>query len=190
MWAESHARGTLIGHGLLFVIVGVVNSKEQQKSLQTRAGSRLHQSEPNNTIQSNWYEIELGMSKKVDTKRKIIWLILVPDSLWSSHLWGKYWCAAVTKITVISSKSRMAWLNPERLWFTDEQHDEGKRQTCFISANVTDEESLMSLKHTYAHSLHASVEEHLSVSADSHTCLSALRAIIVLIRWAHIWQLP
>lgn len=115
--------------------------------------------------------------KQVDTKRKKrIRLNLLSDSLWSGHLRGKYWCATVTKMTVISSKSGMAGFNPERLRFTDEQGDEGKRQTCFISVNVTDEESLKSLKsphlHTPAQSLHASVKEHLCVSADSHTCLS------------------
>ncbi len=115
---------------------------------------------------------------QVDTKRRIIGLNLVPDSLWSSHLWGKHWSVAVTKITVFYSKSRTAWLNLEGMWFTDEQHDEGKRQTCFISANITDEESLKSLKHTYTLALTSSMHQqksiyltHLSLFSQSDHCL-------------------
>lgn len=75
------------------------------------------------------------------------------------------------------------------MWFIDEQHAEGKRQTCFISANVIDEESLKSLKHTYtlihSHSLpppcisrnafiHVYRLTHLSLFSRSNHCVNKM----------------
>ncbi len=57
------------------------------------------------------------------------------------------------------------------MWFTDEQHDEGERQTCFISANITDEESLKSLKHTYTLVLTSSMHQRKRIY---HTPVSLL----------------